>query len=46
MAMKLPFRNGRESWEMLPLWKGNGVGMLCRRPVEGVRQKGRYRNGR
>ena len=20
VAMKLPFRNGRESWEMLPLW--------------------------
>ena len=38
-------RNGRELREMLPLLKGNGVGMPCRRPVEGVRQKGRYRNG-
>ena len=46
VARKMPFRNGRESREMLPLWKGNGGGMPCRRPVEGVRQKGRYRNGR
>ena len=39
-------RNGMELREMLPLWKGNGVGMPCRRPVEGVRRKGRHRNGR
>ena len=39
-------RNGRELREMLPLWKGNGVGMPCRRPVERVRRKGRRRNGR
>ena len=28
-------RNGRESREMLPLWKGNGRGMPCRRPTAG-----------
>ena len=40
------YRNGRESREMLPLWKEAREAMPSRRSVERVRRKMMYRNGR
>ena len=42
----MPYRNGRELRDLLPLWKGNGRWKLLRRPVSGVREEMPYRNGR
>ena len=43
---KQGFRNGRESREILPLWKEAREAMPSRRSVERVRRKMMYRNGR
>ena len=43
---KKPCRNGRESWEMLPLRKRGKRAMPSGRPVEGVLRKKPCRNGR
>ena len=40
------FRNGRESREMLPLWKVAGEAMPSRGPAAGIRRKKLFRNGR
>ena len=39
-------RNGRELRNLVPLWKGNGRGMLLRRAVAGMLREMPYRNGR
>ena len=43
---KKRYRNGRESQEMLPLWKRDGGTMPRREPVERVWQKKPCHNGR
>ena len=40
------FRNGRESREMLPLWKVAGEAIPSRGPAAGIRRKKLFRNGR
>lgn len=42
---EMPFRNGRESQVLLPLWWVDGRGMPLRRAVVGVTGKMPFRNG-
>ena len=46
MPRKMPFRNGRESQVLLPLWWVDGRGMPLRRAVARVPRKMPFRNGR
>ena len=43
---EMPFRNGRESRVLLPLWWVDGRGMPLRRAVARVPRKMPLRNGR
>ena len=43
---EMPFRNGRESQVLLPLWWVDGRGMPLRRAVARVPRKMPLRNGR
>ena len=43
---KMPFRNGRESRVLLPLWWVDGRGMPLRRAVARMPRKMPFRNGR
>ena len=42
----MPYHNGRELRDLLPLWKGNGRGMLLRRAVAGMLREMQFCNGR
>ena len=41
----IEYRNGTESWLLLPLWQGDGRAVPSRMPAAGVLRKKHFHNG-